>query len=349
MTVRKKGNKWYCRFQIDGIRYERTCKGASTQKDAEKCETVIKSEIMHGNYNFGRTENKRKLKELIDLYLQYSKINKSSYESDVFSTNIFLDYIGNIAIDNITSSDLENFKEFLKTERNIKNATVNRYLHNLCRMFNLAIENKWMQINPFNSVKYLREDNHKIRFLSKEEEKRLFAEINKGKEVIGRDRKKKIIYPFKHIEPIIICALQTGMRRGEIFSLKWANIDKDFTYIELLKTKSGKVRKIPISAKLSEVLKSLPQINEFVFNNPDTKSPFIDIKKSFTSLLKAAKIENFRFHDLRHTVATRLVEKGVDLVVVQEIMGHSKIETTMRYAHPVPERKKHAISLLNSY
>ncbi|MCD7878946.1 MAG: hypothetical protein LUG16_03310 [Candidatus Gastranaerophilales bacterium] len=59
MTVRKKGNKWYCRFQVDGVRYERTCKGATTQRDAEKCETIIKSEIMHGNYNFGKSIKKR--------------------------------------------------------------------------------------------------------------------------------------------------------------------------------------------------------------------------------------------------------------------------------------------------
>ena len=349
MTVRKKGNKWYCRFQIDGIRYERTCKGASTQKDAEKCETVIKSEIMHGNYNFGKTENKRKLNELTEYYLKYSEINKKSYENDIISTNIFLEFFGNIPIENIKTSDIELLKEHLKEKRGIKNSTTNRYLHNLSRMLNIAIENKWIKTNPFKGVKYLREDNHKIRFLTKEEENRLFSAIHNGKEVIGRDKKKKKIYPYLHLEPIIICALQTGMRRGEIFSLKWGNIDKDFTYIELLETKSGKVRKIPISEKLKTILKNQPKINEYVFNNKNTNKPFVDIKKAFAALIKLAEIENFRFHDLRHTVATRMTEMGIDLAVVQEILGHSDIKTTMRYAHPVPERKKLAISLLSSY
>ena len=76
---------------------------------------------------------------------------------------------------------------------------------------------------------------------------------------------------------------------------------------------------------------------------------YTDIKHSFATVLKTAKIDNFRFHDLRHTVATRLVEKGIDLVVVKEILGHSKIETTMRYAHAVPKRKMNAINVLNSY
>ena len=77
-----------------------------------------------------------------------------------------------------------------------------------------------------------------------------------------------------------------------------------------------------------------------------TNKPYTDIKKSFSTVLKNANIENFRFHDLRHTVATRMVESGVDLLVVQEILGHSNIQTTMRYAHPVPERKKKAIDCL---
>ncbi len=89
--------------------------------------------------------------------------------------------------------------------------------------------------------------------------------------------------------------------------------------------------------------------SEYVFINPITGKPYSNIMKSFKKALRAANIENFRFHDLRHTVATRLVEKGIDLVVVKEILGHSKIDTTLRYAHAVPERKLAAISVLNSY
>ena len=85
------------------------------------------------------------------------------------------------------------------------------------------------------------------------------------------------------------------------------------------------------------------------FVNPDTKLPYVDIKKSFNKARDAAGIKNFRFHDLRHTVATRLVEKGIDLLVVMEILGHTKIETTMRYAHPTPKRKSDAINVLNLY
>ena len=88
--------------------------------------------------------------------------------------------------------------------------------------------------------------------------------------------------------------------------------------------------------------------SEYVFINPETNKPYKDIKKAFSTVLKNANIKNFRFHDLRHTVATRMVESGTDLVVVQEILGHSSIQTTMRYAHPVPENKKRAIECLSN-
>lgn len=126
------------------------------------------------------------------------------------------------------------------------------------------------------------------------------------------------------------------------------NIDFEYGFIELLNTKSGKARKIPLSAKLRNTLSNIQRISDYVFVNPQTFEPYVDLKNHSKSFGKA-NIKNFRFHDLRHTVATRLVEKGVDLVVVQEILGHSKLTTTQRYAHPVPQRKSEAIEILNSY
>ena len=126
-------------------------------------------------------------------------------------------------------------------------------------------------------------------------------------------------------------------------------MDEIFNYYKTIK--SGKARKIPISEKLMEIFNNLYKNtkSEYVFVNPETGLPYVDIKKSFNKAREAAGIKNFRFHDLRHTVATRLVEKGIDLLVVMDILGHSKIETTMRYAHPIPKRKSDAISVLNSY
>ena len=141
------------------------------------------------------------------------------------------------------------------------------------------------------------------------------------------------------------------MRKSEILTLKWLNIDFKTNCIELLNTKSGKKRKIPLSNKLREVFLEIKKTNtsEYVFINPQTGDRYIDIKKSFNTAVKKADIKNFRFHDLRHTFATRLIEMGVDIVVVKELLGHASISTTMIYVHSDVERKTNAINLIDSY
>jgi integrase len=298
-----------------------------------------------------RQEKKISLSKLIKLYENYSKNNKKSYSRDVYFMRIIATFFGeNHIVQEIIPKHIEDFKNFLRNERKVKNSTINKYLMVLSKMFNLGIDNELLSKNPVSKVSKLREDNHKIRYLTSDEEKRLFAEIEREYDVLDKyTRQRKIVQPYLYLKPIVTVALQTGMRRGEILNLQWNNIDFEQNFIELLETKSGKSRKIPLSKILKDMLSKMSKNNNYVFVNPKTQKPYTTIQKSFTTIVKKANIKNFRFHDLRHTVATRLVEKGVDLVVVQEIMGHSKIETTMRYAHPVPERKKQAILLLNSY
>ena len=152
-----------------------------------------------------------------------------------------------------------------------------------------------------------------------------------------------------HIEDIVTTALQTMMRKGEIFGLKWFQVNFDYNIIRIVESKSGKARDIPISKKLLALLKSIPRTSEYVFVNPDTGKPYTDIKHSWKTVCNAAGLKNFRFHDLRHTAITRMVEKGVPLPVVQELAGHTKIETTMRYIHTSSKQKLDAIEVLNSY
>ena len=350
MSVFKKGNnKWYYRFQLNGKEYYRACKGAVDQKTALQYEAIVKAEIMKGNLGILNNRPKSTLKEAIKLYLEYSETNKKSYKSDIVSTNIFLKYFGNINLEDITPARIEDFKRDVKKDTGNKNATINRYLQALSKMLNIAVANEMLNKNPMLLVKKLQENNYKTRVLSKEEENRLFEEIERGYEVVGRERTRKTIYPYIHLKNIIICALQTAMRKAEILNLKWSNIDFDYEYIELLETKSGKSRKIPISRKLMKIFKELYAIStsEYVFVNPDTNCNYVDIKKAFKTVLNNANIKNFVFHDFRHTAATRMLEKGASIRTVQDILGHSSVSVTERYTHTNAQNKKSAIELLD--
>ena len=338
MTVYEKNGKYYCRFQIDGERHHYLCNGAGTVKEAKKIEDGFKYKLQQQqNGVLPKNTKKVKLKILYDLYENYSKRNKRSYSRDISFLRVLKTYFNeNIYAQNLKLSNFEDFKLKLQEERKSSNATVNKYLNILSKMYNLGIGDKLLTENPLTGVKKFRESNYKIRYLTREEEERMYRVMDEK---------------FPYLKPIVVTALQTGMRRGEIFNLKWENIDFKYGFIELLETKSGKARKIPISDKLKNIFNNLQTKieSEYVFINPETGKPYRDIHKKFHIILEEAGIKNFRFHDLRHTVATRLVEKGIDLVVVKEILGHSSIETTMRYAHAVPERKLKAIEILNSY
>lgn len=153
-----------------------------------------------------------------------------------------------------------------------------------------------------------------------------------------------------HIEPIIILAVNTGMRKSEIFGLDWSHIDleKEFLTVISDNSKSEKGRHIPLNKAAKETLINWSNdsaIQGYVFKG-EGERPIKDIKKAWSNLLKAAKISDFRFHDLRHHFASKFVMAGVDLNTVRELMGHSDLKMTLRYAHLAPEHKAAAVNLI---
>ena len=333
MTVFLRNGRYYSRFQVNGERHNYACTGATTKKEAQTLENAFKLKVIKQQEGFIQPKPKHgKMSLLYTLYETYSKNNKRSFKSDLYMLPIIKNYFGDKNIDDITLSYLESFKTYLLLERKVSNATVNRYKALLSKMFNLGVANKIISDNPVKDFRRLLEKNYKIRFLTKEEEVRLYKAMESSP---------------PYLKLIVTTALLTGMRKSEILNLKWVNIDMDYGFIELLETKSGRSRRIPISNRLMDLLMALDRTSEYVFHIDGDKIG--DIKKCWNTAIRNARISNFRFHDLRHTFATRLVEKGVELVVVKELLGHADIHTTMRYAHAVPNRKKYAIDLLDNY
>ena len=151
-----------------------------------------------------------------------------------------------------------------------------------------------------------------------------------------------------HLKPIVTVALNTGMRKGELLSLKWDQVNLDQGIISLLDTKNHERRDLLMNEAVKSTLRALKaqRSGEYVFCNGYGES-FGEVKRSFGTALRKSGIEDFRFHDLRHTFASNLVMEGVDLMTVKELLGHKSLEMTMRYSHLAPSHKMRAINVLD--
>jgi len=217
-------------------------------------------------------------------------------------------------------------------------STVNKDLRLLSTVINRAVEFEWIPQHRLYRKPLLTKGikNERIRYLTEDEEKRLMQALNQSKSKVLKD--------------VVLFALHTGMRLGEILDLKWENINFENKVIILLpeQTKSRRRHILPLNDVALEVLKRRFECRvsgcPYVFHRQGKKVK--SVKEAFKNALKRAGIENFRFHDLRHTFASRLVQKNVDLYVVKELLNHSDIRTTQRYAHLKLDNLKKAVEVL---
>ena len=225
---------------------------------------------------------------------------------------------------------IEQFKQQrLKTKtlhkRDRSPSTVNRELQVLSKVFSMAYDNGLVETNPMLRVHKLREAPARKRYLTEEEqERRLFAVLD------GRRA---------HIRPIIVVALQKGMRQGEVLGLKWEHVDFDWKTIYIAHTKTGRPRRIPMSKPVEVELRSLKQdaaLDEHVFSYARTGLKLTTFRHAWEGACAAAKISGLRFPDLRHTLATRLRARGVHEMDIMSLLGHTTLQMTCRYTHAMP-------------
>ena len=326
--------RWYLDYRdTRGKRIQRIASQASSRDEAV---LALKDAVLiehHRKLGIRDAPKKLTFREFSKLYLDnYARLNKRSWRDDQYRLDAhMIPFFGASDLQEITPLDVEKYKAS-RLSSGVSKSTVNRELTILKKMFNLAIDWDLAVQNPVIKVKLFSEkDTAKERILTAEEETRLLAECP------------------GYLRPIINAALHTGMRRGEILNLRWAEVDLDKRLILVKRTKSGQDRLIPINESLLEVLADLKHSNssgELVFPNPATGKPYTEVKKSFKEACKRAGITDLRFHDLRHTFATRLVAAGVDIVTVRDLLGHFSIRVTQRYTHPGQSQKVAAVELL---
>ncbi|HEV7642529.1 MAG TPA: tyrosine-type recombinase/integrase [Pyrinomonadaceae bacterium] len=339
MTVskRKSTGSWTCDFYYNGQRIQRTLKFARTKKEAEQAEAVIMNQVFQQAYGLDKKPDKRFEDFIVETFLPYSEANKKSFYLDVLICRVLVDAFKGKTLRQITPPVIESFKQkFLATPtkfgRKRSKTSVNYHLSILSKIFSLAVDADLIESNPSFKVKKLKNNNQRERVLSDDEESRLFDSLGEN----------------HLVKNIVTAALHTGMRRGEIFNLRWFDVDFKRELIQVRESKSGKKRLVPMNATVKELLTRLERNSEYVFPSPKTNGKLTDIKHSLTRALKVAQIEEFCFHDLRHTAASRMADAGADAFTLMKILGHSDIRMTTRYTHATDKAIRRAVTNLDA-
>ena len=331
-------NYWYIRYWADGNEKKESIGkvGEVTKAVAQTKLEERKRQVRLGQLDMIDAEIPT-LQEFSEHYIIYVRDVKQNR-----SWKCAIQYLGHLKLSfaekklsQITVKDIDDYK--LLRLRRVKPATVNRELACLSHLFNYAKRQKlFFGENPVSISKLLPEHNIIDRILTAEEEERLLE------------------LSSPELRAIIICALNTGMRKGEILTLRWENIDheNDIITLEHTNTKSKKTRRIPINSTMrtllrEQKLKGGGSDHVFLSSKGTPYKRHDSIKQAYVGVCKRANIIGLRFHDLRHTAATRMVEAGVSIVVVSKILGHADLKTTMRYAHPEDSLKDAVENLAN--
>jgi len=253
-----------------------------------------------------------------------------------------------------------------KALKTLEESTVHRDLGSLKGALNLAVKWGIISENPAKNVTVKVPKEHRVRYLSDKERERLLEALSeRDKEKAkarhsgnvyslarGRDTLPEITGYADYLTPLVLLTSNTGMRRGEVLSLEWGQVNlgsNPRVTVTASFAKSSKTRHIPLNSEAVAVLKKWKAQGNgtgWVFPNPNTGHRIQKLRRSWPNLLEKADIQDFRFHDLRHDFASRLVMAGVDLYRVRDLLGHSSIEMTERYSHLAPGALAEAVEVL---
>jgi integrase len=306
MGLYRRGKIYWYTIMQDGTRIQESLK-TDNKKLADKLYAKVLTDIVEGRYFDSVKAKSTTFDEMTDRYLK-----EHAHTRDFITTKAIAEY-RNMRL------------------QSVKPATIYQELALLRRMFNVAIKEwAWFKDNPVSRLSFsVGNRNARDRWLTLDEEQLLL---------------EKATNPV-WLRSLLMVALHTGMRRGEILDLRWKNIDLLTRLIRVVKTKNGEKRSVPMSNTLFTLFQDMKvrDISGRVF--PISKS---SVRHAFDDTVEKAGLEDFRFHDLRHTFATRLVQNGVDVFKVKELLGHKTITMTMRYAHHYPESLRSSVEVLDT-
>ena len=326
MALYRRGRIWYADFYVRGNRVQEST-GTASRRKAEKFYALRISEVERGEY---AKPVKTSVSEFGKQYLEYAKANKRSWLRDQQIMAHLNGFFQTALLSDIGPLGIEKFKS--ERVRTASPATVNREIALLKHMFNMA--ERWGLFrgrNPVRDVKFLAEDNLQFRVLSEPDEEKLLRACS------------------PYLQDLVAFAVNTGLRLGEILNLKWEEVDLESGLLKLLVKKNRRILEVPLNEKALAVVRGWHGLRkcEFVFYNPETGDQWKDLWLGLQKACRKAGIDPVTWHTFRHTFASRLTRAGADLVTVKELLGHSAVSVTMRYAHTNRDSKLRAVELLN--
>jgi len=306
---------------------KRITKTFSTKRSAVQFVNSVESDR---NKLLAYTQSKSRtlLSLVIDKYLN-NEYKGTRVNDESVKLNFWIKALGDKPIIDITSS---NINEAINTlPASLKNATINRYVSAISVVFSYACREYGLQVNPVRKIPSLPENNERTRFLSEAERIRLFSSCRASH--------------WDKLYLIVLLAITTGARKGELTKLRWNDIDFERRTAYVSTTKNGQPKVLPLT---DSVIKELGLFNKndnsLIFESKVKEEVTYCFTKPWKKVLEDAQIKDFRFHDLRHTCASYLAQSGASLLEISFVLGHKQISVTQRYAHLCVEQKS---SLIN--
>jgi integrase len=321
---------WWIRYADSSGRIRREKvgnKGAAIKLYQKRKTQVLQGDKLPENFRARPVE----MRLLVEDAMEHCRNNNRGFAQDRLRLLTILREFGSRTATSLTPQDIERWL----AGNGWSAGTINRARATLSLIFRLAIANRKTESNPVKLVRRKRENNGRVRFLSAEEEIALRTVVTSR-------------YP-KHL-PELDIALNTGLRRGEQYSLTWSDVDFGTKLLAVSQTKNGETRHIPLNTVALAAFGALYRNSSgegYVFTNRNGDR-LLKGRHWFEPAVREAKLKDFSWHCLRHTFASRLVMAGVDLRTVQQLMGHKTIQMTVRYAHLAPEHQMAAVERLCS-
>jgi len=330
----KRDGIWWTCIRFKGKKIQRSLE--TDNKGLAMCvEAKLRTELIEGKY-FDKDEGERRtLRELVERFMKEHAPKVSECQRLLYRVSFrhLVDFFGDIVLSGITPKRINAYKQARK-EKGGGAPSINRSLTALSKAFSLAVKEwEWVKENPVSKVSREKENTGRDRWLTSDDEKRLMDNSPQW------------------LRDIILFALHTGLRQDELLSLQWGRVNLFNKTIIIQESKNGKPRTIPLNLVALDILTEKAKVrslkSDLVFlSSATTKIEKRNLRRAFETALQKASIEDFHFHDLRHTFATRLAQRGIDIYKISKLLGHVNITMTQRYAHHCPESLRDGIEVL---